>query len=310
MSAKNRMSSTVFHAMGSKIIVRMDGKSPKVQAALEKARDWFLTWEACLSRFQPDSELSLLNQRAGQATKASQTLWDVIQAAAEAIQETNGLVTPTILKDLEAAGYNKSFTELDTNSREQKQVPLKSKVTSLESDSEPKIQFLMATRTIIIPEGISLDLGGFAKGWAADITAHRLGNIAPTLVNAGGDIAVSGTDASGQAWQVGIGHPDDPKRHLAIWPITGGGIATSGRNSRQWTKDGIQQHHLIDPRSGQPAQSNVVSTSVLASSALKAEIAAKLVCILGSKAGMKWLVTHHLTGIIMQNDGQILNSTN
>jgi thiamine biosynthesis lipoprotein len=295
------MPSTSFHAMGSKISVVADGDNADVRAMLWEVRGWFLAWEVCLSRFRPESELSQLNRRAGQPVAVSETLWNVLNAALEAARQTDGLITPTILPDLEAAGYDKDFKELDTDERGKEQTSQVLKTCEV-SD----IQLNPATRTVHLPEGMRLDLGGFAKGWAADEAARRLRTIAPSLVDAGGDIAVSGPRADGSAWPVGVADPQNPGQNLTVVQLSRGGLSTSGRNYRRWVKDGRAQHHLIDPRHGQPAQTDILTASVRAPSALEAEIAAKMALILGSRLGGKWLRTHQLAGILVLEDGRVL----
>jgi thiamine biosynthesis lipoprotein len=281
--------------MGSKITITMDGNLP----VPSEVRGWFLAWDACLSRFRAESELSQLNQQAGRPVAVSETLWAVVQAALEAARQTDGLITPTVLPALEAAGYDRTFAAIQN-------LPQTSQVFKTCEVYLADIHIDLATRTIYLPEGMRLDLGGFAKGWAADEAARRLGATAPTLVDAGGDIAVSGPRADGSSWPVGIADPHNLNQNLTVIRLSHGGLATSGRNIRHWQKNGQEQHHLIDPRSGQPALTDVLTASVVASSALEAEIAAKMAAILGSKDGACWLQAHHLGGILVLEDWRVL----
>ncbi|MFZ6027549.1 MAG: FAD:protein FMN transferase [Chloroflexota bacterium] len=300
------MHATSFHAMGSKIAVTVDGDGPNVRAALREARTWFLAWEACLSRFRPESELNQLNR--GQPMQVSRPLWDVLQAACAIARLTNGLITPTILPALEAAGYKETFRQSGsqtTHVAAQYPLPMSGKETGALPYPASEMQTDAATRTVCLPQGMRLDFGGFAKGWAADETARRLSKIAPTLVDAGGDVAASGPRTDGTPWPLGVAHPTNPGHHLAILQLHDGGLATSGRNQRHWVKNGRPQHHLIDPRSGRPAITDVITASVVATSALAAETAAKMALILGSQAGEKWLQAHGLSGMLALEDGNV-----
>ena len=109
-----------------------------------------------------------------------------------------------------------------------------------------------------------LDLGGIAKGYAVDRAAELLAPAGPCLVNAGGDLAVRGG-----AWPVGV-------EHLTLL-LERGAIATSGRDRRRWTRDGREHHHLIDPRTGAPADTPLLRATVVAASAAEAEVLAKAV---------------------------------
>jgi thiamine biosynthesis lipoprotein len=142
-------------------------------------------------------------------------------------------------------------------------------------------------RTVWLPAGVSIDLGGLAKGWAADLIARR--STHPVLVDAGGDLAVSGPLPDGGPWPIAIGDPFEPRANLATVALLAGGVATSGRDYRVWRQGGELRHHLIDPRTGRPAVTDVLTVSVVAPSALLAEIAAKVVFLLGVDEGMRWI---------------------
>jgi thiamine biosynthesis lipoprotein len=294
-----KMGSTSFHAMGSRISIAVQDNGPGVDEFLLRARRWFLAWEACFSRFDPHSELSRLNR--GEVEGVSCELWSLLRAALRAEDITGGLVTPCVLDALEAAGYDRSFERVGAGP------PL--------AGSEPvpaaggEIYLEPARRRVRLPAGKRLDLGGFGKGWAADRCARRLGKFTSTLVDAGGDIAVSAPRPDGQPWRIAIAHPTQPGRSLAVLPLLYGGVATSGRNLRRWSQAGQPHHHLIDPRTGRPAETDVMSASVLAPTALEAETAAKAALILGSRAGLAWLEARpRLAGILVLEDGRVLPS--
>jgi thiamine biosynthesis lipoprotein len=211
-------------------------------------------------------------------------------------------VNPTVLAAVEASGYDRSFEQIDAGRPAPPQ-------PAPALDAWRAIEFDVQGKVVHTPEGMRLDLGGAAKGWAAERTARRLGRLAPVLVNAGGDIAVSAPQRDGQPWPVGIGRPENAERHLALLPVLRGGVATSGRSYRRWEQGGQPRHHLIDPRSGRPAETDVLAATVVAPGALEAEIAAKVVLILGSRLGMDWLQTRpRLAGILALEDGQVLTS--
>ena len=156
---------------------------------------------------------------------------------------------------------------------------------------------------LCIPAGSRLDLGGFVKGWCADETVRRLGRFAPALMDAGGDIAVSaamsGALNHAQAWPIAIARPWPETEDLALIGVMRGGVATSGRDYRRWVRDGQVQHHIIDPRTAQAAQTDIVSVSVSAASAFEAEVAAKHLLILGSESAQAWMQNQSDMGVCM-----------
>ena len=162
---------------------------------------------------------------------------------------------------------------------------------------------------IRFPDGTHLDFGGIAKGWAADKTCAALRRYGPALVDAGGDISASGPRADGSPWPVGVANPFLADEILFTLALVKGGVATSGRDYRKWIVDGRLRHHIIDPRTGEPAETDVVTATVIAPDARRAEAAAKTALILGSNAGVEWLNRHHdLAGMMVLEDRRIVYS--
>lgn len=311
-----------FRAMGCQMLAVLDRESPEAARHLAQVPDWFEAWEQSLSRFRADSELSRLNRRAGKAVPVSQVLWDVIEKAMLVAYQSKGLVSPTELKALEAAGYDRSFEELGQRAEMTQKVargstelvevsPTRPLTRSQSSRDWQAIILNAATQTVILPAGTSLDLGGIAKGWAAEQAAARLSQWGAALVDAGGDIAVSGPMSDGQPWPIGVASPLGGEQELLLL-LDRGGVATSGRDYRRWQsqKNGPWQHHIIDPRTGQPAQTDVLSATVIAPTMQEAEMAAKVVLIEGCRRGLLWLEARPtLAGLICCEDGPLIKSS-
>jgi thiamine biosynthesis lipoprotein len=156
---------------------------------------------------------------------------------------------------------------------------------------------------------MSLDFGGIAKGWAAHQAMKRLQFEGPALVNAGGDIAISGPRADGSPWQIGITNPFDRKEEIEALFVNDCGVATSGKDRRRWTRNGILQHHIIDPDTNQPADTDLLTVTVIAPNVMEAEAAAKAAFILGSRVGLEWIETHpRFAALFILEDGQVLYS--
>jgi thiamine biosynthesis lipoprotein len=298
------MQQIVFQAMHCRMLVAVDGESPRITRRLEQVPGWFESWEQRLSRFRPDSELSQLNQRSGEVVQVSALMQEVLAAALRADRASEGLVTPAVLDALEKSGYDRSFAQMSSGEQ--------FCVDQLQSSSPVVAQALQLkarARTVYLAPGARLDLGGIAKGWLVDRAAQRLRRLGPALVDAGGDIAVSGPLLSGEAWSIGLADPFNPERDIDMLMIYRGGVATSGRDYRRWQKNGVWQHHIIDPRTGEPARTDVLTATVIAPTAQEAEMAAKVVLILGSLQGIEWLEKRpHLAGLIVLEDGQTLHS--
>jgi len=292
-----------FHAMGSHMLAVVDNATPAAERALGRIPDRFEEWEQVLSRFRLDSELSRLNQLTGQPVTVSKVLWEVFMAAREAEKFTGGLVRPTVLDALIQAGYDRSFDLLPValNAAPVTVLDLPALSTSIGYD-EP-------TRTLFIPESVHLDFGGVAKGWAAQKAAFLLMKFGPVLVDAGGDIAISGPALDGQPWAIGIRDPFHPDINFETLRMEHGGVATSGTDYHRWQQGGVWNHHLIDPATGLPAESDVLAATVIAPDALQAEAAAKAVVVAGSRSGLEWLEADPtLAGVLVLQSGETIYS--
>lgn len=300
-----------FRAMGCDMLAVVDRETEP--AMLSQVPEWFEEWEQSLSRFRFDSELTRFNQTHLQPLHVSDIFWDVFQAARKAEELTDGLVTPTLLDAIIEAGYDRPFDELphrfDQARREL--TPLLPAPTSTVSPPLTAIAFDESTRTIILPTGMGLDFGGVAKGWAAHQAMQRLQAEGPALIDAGGDIAISGPRADGSPWQIGIANPFRKDENVEVLYLNACGVATSGKDRRRWTRDGLFQHHIIDPSTHQPAETDLLTVTVIAPDVMQAEAAAKAAFVFGSYAGLNWIESRpQYAGAFILDNGKMLYSKN
>jgi FAD:protein FMN transferase len=252
--------------------------------------------EARLSRFNPASEIARINRAAGRRLRVSPLTAALIGAALDAAEATNGLFDPTIEPALRAAGYAMSFERLP-RSKIQPAIRPHGGVTYREVELDRE------SLTVRLPSGAGLDLGGIAKGWLADRTLRRLSHFGAALVDIGGDVALGSAPAPG-FWAIEVAAPRDPARCLGELHVTRGGVATSGTSKRAWMTEEGPQHHIIDPRTGRAAKTDLVSVTIVAPSATAAEIAAKTALILGVEAANRAVErSRELTAVLLCADG-------
>jgi thiamine biosynthesis lipoprotein len=257
------MERSVFHAMGTDVEILLDvPSSVESRAALARAASEFDRLEGLFSRFRPESELMRLNAAGGREVGVE--LRELVALALAARERTGGRFDPTVHDAVVAAGYDRSF-EL-----------LAAPVARAAAPAGGRVE--IRGERIVLEPGVHLDLGGIAKGYAADRVASRLGELGPALVNAGGDIAVSGTPADGP-WPVGV---EIPEGELTLG-VASGALATSGRDRRRWVANDTEQHHLIDPATGAPAVSDLLRVICAAPSAAEAEVEAKWLFLAGEE---------------------------
>ena len=277
--------------MGTSVTVAFVGTLPA--RAIGAVTGLFARWERVLSRFDPNSELSQVNRAGGRPEPAGALFRNVLSVALDAARATDGLFDPTLGRQMAAIGYDRSF-----------EGPLRQVgrtfVREAPGGGWRNVEIDDATGTVTLPLGVSLDMGGIAKGMAVDAAATLLAEFAagPALVNAGGDIRVVGDDLA--RWQVGL----EPLVGQSV-SLDAGALATSGSTTRRWTQNGVKRHHVIDPRTGLSSRSQVRTATVAAATCTQAEVAAKVALLLGPEAGRTFLEHHNLPGLLALHDGSI-----
>lgn len=135
---------------------------------------------------------------------------------------------------------------------------------------------------------------------------ERLRGFGPCLVNAGGDIAVSGPHADGSPWQIGVSDPFHAGSDFDTLLVKQGGVASSGKDRRKWKRNGLLQHHIINPNTGLPVQTDVLRVTVVAPNVIEAEAAAKTAFILGKERGLAWLEAQpSFAGLMVMDSGEV-----
>ena len=257
-------------------------------------------YEARFSRFVALSELSRLNASAGRPFVASPMLFALIRLALDLAERSGGLFDPTVLAHLVTSGYDRSFDLVP---------PVRSATpgASRRHFTWRDVSLDAATRRIDMPEGCGIDLGGIGKGWAVDRLAAILGT--PCLVNGGGDVYASGTPPDDDAWRVGVADPFHAERDLFMLRVVDRGVATSSSLKRRWRVGDAMLHHLIDPRTGRPSDSDAVQVTVVAQTATEADYLAKVTLLRGAVLGLEALNSEpEAEGVIVRSDGLVLQS--
>lgn len=285
------MSRHVFAAMGTTVTVLAPAEHGAEAARVAQAL--FAEWERTLSRFLSESELSRLNSQAGVAVEVSPLLWRVLTTALQAAHATNGRYDPTLLRQMLWIGYDRTFSAIDRGGQGIAHPAGQARV----GGDWRLIRLDLTTRRVTLPVGAGLDFGGIAKGMAVDAALDQLRalNLTPALVNAGGDLAVAGQPPEQSDWPIAVPGRD---HHWTI-PLHDGAIATSTVSRRNWRQGDVIRHHLIDPTTGEPAQSDLLSVTVVAPHCRQAEVGAKVALLLGARQGARFLETHGMAGLLI-----------
>lgn len=292
-----------FDSFGSRCSVRVTGDSPDrpAAAAALSAQQILYAWHERFSRFIPSSELCRLNDDARITVPVSQTMATFVSAAVAAARLTGGLVDPTLISEIQRAGYAQ---HLEPGPRDVREVlstaPPRRPARPHPAARWRAIRVDRAASTVTRPVGVALDSGGVGKGLFADLLAERLQAHDAFVVDCGGDLRIGGAGRLARAVQVTSPFDGSILREI---PVSEGGVATSGIGRRSWTgRDGRPAHHLLDPESGEPAFTGIVQATALAPTAAEAEARAKAALLAGPAVADRWLAHG---GVLVLDDGDV-----
>jgi thiamine biosynthesis lipoprotein len=296
-----------FDAMGSHLRLLIGepgpGAAPAVEAG-EEIRRFVADFEAALSRFRPESELSALNADRRRRVPASELLRDAVKAGLAAAERSGGLVDPTLVEEIEAAGYLGSRVGMPSASLAAALVdaPPRHPAAPAAAGRWRQLEVDDAAGTVSRPPGVRFDTGGSGKGLAADMIATRLAGYSRFLVDCGGDIRIGGPDARENPYEVFAEHPLTGERAWVL-KLGGGAVATSGLNLRIWRDGGGYAHHLLDPASGKPAWTGLIAATALGETAVEAETLAKMALLSGPQGGRAVLAQGG--GLLVHDSGRV-----
>lgn len=289
-------------AMNTSVGLWVWSASPQQAAHVRQSLLWaegvFARVERELSRFRPASGLSAVNRAAGSGRHAvSPLLCTVLGAALDAAADSGGIYDPTLLKTMERIGYDRSFETL----AQQRDPAVDEARPTL--GAWRRVELDCHAGLVSLPADLAVDLGGIAKGWTVDRVATALAPLGPVLVDAGGDLRAIGT-VGDEPWPIAVQDPFEPDQDRSLVRLASGALATSSVGGRRWNRGTRVFHHVVDPRTGTSADSDLHSVTVHAAHAVAADVAAKVVLVLGSEAGAAYLTERHLSGLLTDTHGR------
>ena len=258
------------------------------EAGVARAAEWFTHITAQCSRFDPASELSRLTTQVAVAVPVSTLLFESLKVALAVAADTDGAFDPTVGRRLEERGFDTNY-QTGTRSRSTIDPTCRASWRDIMLDDE--------AHTVTLTRPMVLDLGAVVKGLAIDAAAMELAPFANFAIDAGGDVYVAGSSASGDLWRVGIRHPRNPDELIDSLNVSDCAVCTSGDYFRRGNPD-TNDHHILDATTGDTAL-KCASVTVIAPSAMVADALATSAFILGPTAGIALLERHGVEGLII-----------
>jgi len=263
--------------MDTIVDVRVEG--PNAVALMAEAFQVMARVEQKLSRFVDTSDVSRINRQAGEWVEVGEETLAVINLALEAARVSGGAFDVTIGAVMDAWGFGS----------DERKIPAEADLAeALATVDYTRVEVDEAAGRVRIPKGTILDLGGIAKGYAVDqaIQTLRQKGARSSIINAGGDIAAIGRRPDGNPWRVGVQDPDTPSEISWILLLDNRSVLTSGDYQRYFEADGKRWHHIIDPKTGYPAQ-GLRSVTVESETAGYGDAIATAVFVLGWEEGRR-----------------------
>lgn len=271
----------------------------QARAAIKEAMGEFQRIDDLMSSFKPDSLVSRVNQTGSVAkVPVGKEVYGVLREAIAISDASSGAFDPTIWPISQLWGFDQGG-----------RIPIPEMLRE-------KLR-LVGYRNVILDysthsvgfyiEGMGLDLGGIAKGWAVDWAMEKLTarGIRNAIIDAGGDLRIIGTRPGKDFWRIGVQHPRDSGTLLMSFDLKDTAIVTSGDYERFFIAEGVRYHHILDPSTGQPAR-GCQSVTVLAPTAAEADACATAAFVLGPSKGLTFLRSRPgVRGVIVGADGEL-----
>lgn len=299
------MDQTRFRAMGTDCHILVEAGDPIIEMRfLTAARQRVELLEQCWSRFRLDSELSVMNALGGRGPQpVSEDYLLLVTRMRDAWETSDGLFDPTVLQSMTTLGYDTDFATVSSRIS-----TTAADISVLPSPGMSGVVIDEAAKTVGLPAGIGLDPGAIGKGLAADIIAEefRAAGADGVLVNLGGDISIAGQIA--EPWAIGVDDERLPRdrddRTLQVLEFPLGtdrlGVATSTTLKRRWAQG--RRHHVIDPRTGSMAHTDLVQVTVADSTAWQAEVTATTALLQESTDALAWLEASGTPALLLTDD--------
>ena len=251
-----------------------------------------------MSVFKEDSDISLISRNAGAGfQKVHEETFELIKKAIEFGELSKGIFDVTMGPVIDLWGINRKKDYIPSKTEIQGALQLVS-YNDIMLDKDNCAVALKKT-------GQSIDLGGIAKGYAADEAKRILSEngIKSAIINFGGNIVTVGRKPDGQEWKIGIQNPLAPTgEYLGVLTTTDKTVVTSGSNERFFIKDGIRYHHIIHPYTGRPAQNDLLSVTAVGTSSMDVDAITTALFILGPEKSMELLSKMNMEAVFVTRE--------
>jgi thiamine biosynthesis lipoprotein len=270
---------------------------------LDRAMSMCDYYDHLLSKTAPGSDVWRINQARGIPVEVSEHTINILKLALEMYDVSGGRFNIAIGSVMALWNFNSRNGDL----------PAPEALAATLGSMDCR-QIRLSDRSVHVPDGMQIDLGGIAKGYVADRIAEdlRKNGVESALINLGGNIITIGQKPDGAPWRIGLQVPFTEQRYRdKFWSVidcTNESIVTSGSYERGFYKDGRWYYHIIDPETGMPADNNVLSVTVCAPSSFLADALTTPLFLLGEFEGMNLADRYGVDAAYYLQDNRVIIS--
>ena len=291
-----KVSRTVF-AMDTVMEITPYGEQAK--AACDAAEDKIMALEQLLSVTLPDSEIYAANHADGASVQLSEDSFALLQDALSWCERTDGALDISIYPVLRTWGFTTGNYRVPENA-ELKDLLRDVDYTQIRTDAQ--------TRTVTLPQGMEIDLGSVAKGYTGDqvMQVFRDCGVTSGMVSLGGNVQVLGTKPDGTAWRIAVQDPTG-EGYAGVVEVTDKAVITSGGYERFFEENGVTYWHILDPATGSPARSGVISATVIGENGTMCDALSTALFVMGAdRASTFWKTHDGFDFVLILDDGSLV----
>lgn len=288
-----------YFAFDTVIDITIYGEHDDVFDTMEEAID---DYEARLSVTEETSEIAMLNKSGGEYKKVSTDVYNIINSAKRVHDMTDGAFDISVYPLVKAWGFTTDEYRVP-NQDEIERLKLNVNSNNIMLDSD--------TLSVRLTTGMQIDLGGIAKGYISSkmISSMEKSGVESAIVSLGGNVQVLGTKPDGSAWRVGIQHPDYSDCYIGVLSLINEAAITSGGYQRYFVQDGKTYHHIINPATGAPAETDIVSVTVVTDKPIDGDGLSTAFFVMGTEKTLRFLDENpEYKAVILTNDYDLLVS--
>lgn len=258
-------------------------------------------YEKLLSRTIEGSDVSRINGANGETVTVDPETWEILRRAKEISAMTGGAFSVTIAAETTQWDFTGGTKRMPTDEE---------RLAAIELVDDNQL-VLGENNTVTLPKGMMIDLGGIAKGYIADRLAEMVrGKVSGAILNFGGNVYLIGHKPDGTPFRTGVANPKNSATHLVVITLTDQSVVTSGTYERYFTRDGVTYHHILDPETGLPAETNLAGATIILESSMDADAIATACIVFGLEQSLSFLNEHDIDGVLIDGDNNVYVTKN